>query len=93
MPKKGRPVLLTTQFNGVFFGYADDTSDAIVHLKSARLCVFWSKDTHGFMGLASHGPSKDCRIGPAADIEVRQVTSVTEVTPEAVKRWESMPWV
>jgi len=89
---KERPVLVTTEHRGVFFGYAKDTSDSTVHLRAGRLCVYWSADVKGFMGLASAGPTEGCRIGPAADIEVRGVTSVTEVTAEAAARWEQAPW-
>jgi hypothetical protein len=46
----------------------------------------------GFMGLASTGPSKSCRIGPPADITLRKITAVVEVTPEAVAKWEAAPW-
>ncbi len=87
-----RPVLVTTEHRGVFFGYADDTSQTTVVLKRARLCVYWSAEMKGFMGLASMGPNNKCRIGPAADITIRDITSVTECTPEAVKAWESAPW-
>ena len=88
----GRPVLVTTQFNGVFFGYAEKTDGDPIHLTRARLCVYWSAEMHGFMGLASIGPSSSCRIGPPADIELRRVTSITEVSPEAVDKWEKAPW-
>jgi hypothetical protein len=47
---------------------------------------------NGFLGLAAHGPSEHCRIGPAADIRLRDITSVACVRPVAVDRWESAPW-
>jgi hypothetical protein len=50
-----RPVIITTEFRGVFFGYADDTSGDTVVLKNARNCIYWSAATGGFMGLASKG--------------------------------------
>jgi len=87
-----RAVLVTTAHKGVFFGYASATSGPTIQLKRARLCVYWSADLHGFMGLATRGPNANCRIGPAADIEVRDITSVTEVSPEAVEKWEAAPW-
>lgn len=88
-----RPVLVTTAHRGVFFGYASgDTSGDTIRLERARNCVYWSADVRGFMGLASAGPSKSCRVGPAADIELRNITSVVEVTTEAVERWEASPW-
>ena len=89
---KEKAVLVTTAHRGVFFGYATETSGETIKLRAARLCVYWTSDLRGFMGLASIGPSNSCKIGPAADIEVRSVTSVTEVSPEAVTRWESAPW-
>lgn len=87
-----RPVLVTTTHKGVFFGYAADTSGNTIKLRAGRLCVYWSVDLRGFMGLASMGPSAQCRVGPACDIEVRDVSSVSEVSPEAVKKWEGAPW-
>ena len=92
MKTKSRPVLVTTAHRGVFFGYADETTGSVIQLKNARLCVYWSADLRGFMGLASQGPNSQCRIGPAADIEVRDITSVTEVSREAEERWNKAPW-
>lgn len=88
----GRYVLVTTAHRGVFAGLATDTKGDTIRLKQARLCVYWSADVKGFMGLASAGPSASCRIGPPADIELRSITSVVEVTPEARKAWEAAPW-
>lgn len=87
-----RAVLVTTSHRGIFFGYATETGGTTIKLRAARLCVSWTSDLHGFMGLASKGPSSNCRIGPAADIEIRDITSVSEVTPEAVAKWEKSPW-
>lgn len=87
-----RPVIVTTEHRGVFFGYAQDIDGETIALKRARLCVYWSADVRGFMGLASNGPSARCRIGPAADITLRKITAVLGVTPEAVERWEKSPW-
>ena len=89
---KDRPVLVTTAHRGVFFGYASKIDGETICLKRARLCVYWSTDLRGFMGLASHGPSDGCKVGPAADIELRAITAVVAVTPEAVARWEAAPW-
>jgi hypothetical protein len=92
MPVKERPVLVTTEYRGVFFGYATDTSGDTIKLRAGRCCVYWPKENKGFIGLASDGPLKGARVGPPADMELRKVTSVAEVTPKAVKRWESAPW-
>lgn len=94
MPKKEkeRAVLVTTAHRGVFFGYATDTEGETIKLRSGRMCVYWSSDLRGFMGLASHGPNSSCKIGPAADIELRAITSVTEVSDGAAEKWEKSPW-
>lgn len=93
MKKTGeRAVIVTTAHRGVFFGYTDKTDGKQIALKRARLCLFWSSDCKGFMGLAATGPSKGCRIGPAADITLRSITAVLEVSPEAVTKWEEAPW-
>ena len=84
-----RAVIVTTLHKGVFFGYADNTEGASIKLRSSRLCVSWSTAMGGFMGLASMGPDKTCKIGPRADITVRDITSVIEVSPEAVAKWEA----
>lgn len=89
---KPRPVIVTTAHRGVFFGYATDTTGETISLARARLCVYWSRDVKGFMGLASGGPTDSCRIGPPADITLRAITSVIEVAPAAVARWEAAPW-
>ena len=90
--KTERAVVVTTEHRGVFFGYANDVDGEIVKLRGARNCIYWSQDVKGFMGLAATGPSKNCKVGPAADISLRKITSVMECTPEAAAAWESAPW-
>lgn len=90
--KKERAVLITTEYKGVFFGYATDTSGDTIKLKRARNCIYWPTQNKGFMGLASDGPHRDAKIGPPADIELRKVTSVVEVTPQAEKVWNEFKW-
>lgn len=88
----GRPVLITTEYRGVFFGYAEDTSGDTVILRGARNCLYWSSNTGGFIGLASSGPGAGSRIGARIDqIELRKVTSIAEVTPQAVAAWNAEP--
>ena len=89
---KGRPVLVTTANRGVFFGYATKTDGETIVLTHSRLVVYWSADCKGFMGLAATGPTAGCRIGPAADITLRNITSVVEVTDAAVLAFERAPW-
>ena len=84
-----RAVLITTEYRGVFFGYATETTGDTIALTGARNCIYWPSENGGFLGLAAEGPAKGARIGPRADIELRKVTSVTEVTPAAVEKWEA----
>jgi hypothetical protein len=87
----GRAVVVTTKFRGVFFGYAGDTSGDTIKLTRARNCIYWSKETGGFMGLAATGPANGSKIGARADIELREITSVLEATTEAAAAWEAAP--
>lgn len=89
---KDRAVLVTTAHKGVFFGYATKTNGATIKLRAARNCIYWTNVEKGFLGLASNGPGSGCRIGPAADIELRDITCVAEVTDAAVAAWERAPW-
>lgn len=87
-----RYVMVTTEHRGVFAGFAEKTDGDVIQLKQARNCIYWAASVKGFMGLAANGPDKDCKIGPAADIELRKITSVVEVTPEAQKKWQDAAW-
>lgn len=91
-PADERPVLVTTSYRGVFFGYATNTDGDVIKLRAGRNVVYWPAEQKGFLGLAKDGPLKDARVGPPADIEVRSITCVAECTPEAVARWEAQPW-
>jgi hypothetical protein len=90
---KGRPVIICTEARGVFFGYATKTAGDIVQLKRARNCIYWARSVGGVLGLAATGPDANCRIGARADIELRKVTAVLEVTKAAEAAWESSPSV
>ena len=91
-----KPVVVTTQYRGVFFGYVEEgAEDAdVVVLDRARMCVYWSADVRGVLGLASGGPSAACRVTHALTepLRLRGVTAVFGVSPEAVERWERGPW-
>lgn len=93
MKNKKQPLVVTTAHRGVFFGYAEPTTEKIIKLEHARMCVYWSNDVKGVVGLASVGPSEECRIGPAAPaITLQDITSIMEVTPEAEAKWNQQPW-
>lgn len=86
--QKNRPVIVCTEFRGVFFGYASDTSGDVVHLTRARMAIYWGT-TRGVMELAESGPTSKSRISARSDIELRKVSAVMEVGPAAVEKWEA----
>jgi len=90
--KNERAVLVTTEYRGVFFGYAIKTDGATIKLRRARNCIYWPIANKGFLGLASMGPVDGAKIGPAADIELRNITCVAECSEDATRAWEAAPW-
>ena len=83
-----RPVIVCTSYRGVFFGYASDTSGDSIHLTGAKMAIYWGT-TRGVHELAHTGPTSTSRISAPADIEVRGITAVMEVTPEAEAAWKT----
>lgn len=86
-----KAVLITTEFRGVFFGYIKNDKKAPdeITLTGVRNCIYWT-GCGGLFGLASSGPSKDCRIGARVDeLTVYKITSITPVTEAAAAKWES----
>lgn len=93
MEKKGQALVVTTGKRGVFFGYGTPSLETI-RLTQARMCVYWSADVKGVLGLAATGPTKSCRITAAVPaINLNDITAVLEVSKEAQEKWESQPWV
>lgn len=84
----GRPVIVCTEYKGVFFGYAEDTTGDVIKLRDARMGIYWGT-TRGVMELAETGPTEKSKVSARANIEVRKVTAVFEVTPAAAAKWES----
>lgn len=85
--KEERAVIVCTEFKGVFFGYTTDTSGDVIHLKRARMAIYWGT-TKGIMQLAETGPTGSSKISARADLELRKITSVFELTPDAIAAWE-----
>jgi len=82
-----RAVIVCTVHKGVFFGYAKDTDGDIIHLRDARMAIYWGT-TKGVMELADTGPTSSSKISAKADIEIRGITAVFEVSAFALKGWE-----
>ena len=87
-----QPVLVTTEFRGVFFGYIKENAELpnAITLTNACNCIYWSSDVGGFLGLAATGPSAKCKIGcTVPELTLWKITSVTPVTEEAAAKWNS----
>jgi hypothetical protein len=90
---EGEQVMVTTEKGGVFYGCFVSEKDRKVTLRFARNCIYWPEEQKGFLGLASDGPKKGSRVGPAVEeLIIFLVTSISRVSPQAIKRWEMAPW-
>lgn len=87
--KSLRPVIVCTSHRGVFYGYTSDTSGDTIYLKDARMAIYWGT-TRGVMQLAESGPTYKSKISAKADIEVRGVTTVFDVSPDAEAKWKEV---
>lgn len=90
---KKRAVVITTAHKGVFFGYAANTSGSTIKATQVRMAVYWPAELKSVMGLAVTGPNSGSKISPAVpSMELRDITGVLEVTPEAEAAWLKAPW-
>lgn len=90
----GRPVLVTTEHRGVFFGYLRGEARADqVTLDRPRNVLYWPTAQKGFLGLCNMGPVAECRIGPAAEESTLfKITGVFGCTDAARDAFEAAPW-
>lgn len=91
------PVMVTTEHRGVFFGYIDpveaESQSSVLRLYRVRMCVYWTADVRGVLGLAHTGPISGCKITPAnGKVRLSGVTGVFGCSPEAAEAWEGAPW-
>lgn len=90
---KAIPLIVTTAHKGVFFGYGTPSDEKTIRITQARMCVYWSSDVKSVVGLAATGPTKGCKIGPAAPaLTIQDVTCIMEVSETAKAKWEEAPW-
>ena len=83
---QSRPVIVTTKHRGVFFGYASDTRGEVIDLTGAKMAIYWGT-MRGLHQLAETGPTSSSKISAPADVQLRDVTAVFEVTPAAAEVW------
>lgn len=92
---KDKFVLVTTEQKGVFAGFLKehDKEKETCILASAKMCIYWSNDVKGVLGLANMGPSNGCKITPVVkEIYLNKITSITICTEEAKKNWDKEIW-
>lgn len=93
MAKAQKPIIVTTEHRGVFFGYGVPSDADTIRIEDARMVVYWSADVRSVVGLAANGPSAGCKIGPKAPaIILRKVTAVIECSDEAARKFEEAKW-
>jgi hypothetical protein len=72
-----RPVIVTTEYRGVFYGYAENTSGDTIDLTNARMAIYWGTE-NGLFELASTGPTSQSKI-----------TAVVEISKQAQEAWDA----
>lgn len=93
MTEAMKPVLVTTQYRGVFAGLiseGQDLKETSFGLKSARMAIYFGT-TRGLMELAETGPTAKSKISAPADIPIlHDITAVFAITEKAWDRWQSV---
>lgn len=86
-----KPVLITTEYRGVFAGLLADDQDITARsmpLQSAKMAIYWGT-THGVMELCQTGPTSKSKISSAANIPILHgITAVFDIEPAAWKKWQ-----
>jgi hypothetical protein len=86
-----KPVLITTEYRGVFAGLIPDDQDLTARsmpLMAAKMAIYWGTQ-RGLMELCERGPTENSKISAAADIPMLHgITAVFDISPEAWNVWE-----
>lgn len=86
-------VVVTTKHRGVFYGTLIEKNGTDCVLADARVCIYWSKETRGFVGLAATGPADGSRVSPSAPrMEIVDVTAILHCSADAIDKWEQGKW-
>jgi hypothetical protein len=94
---EGTWVVVTTEHRGVFLGRLPGDADRdakTLTLSGVQMCVYWSADVQGVLGLATGGPTRDCKVtrGVPGLTTLQGVTAVVDATGKAVDAWQDRPW-
>lgn len=87
-----KPVIVCTEYKGVFFGYiSTETPPSFEQLKltNARMAIYWGT-SRGVMELAETGPTNKSKISAKANIELRKIIAIFDVTPQAEEVWKTL---
>lgn len=89
-------VVVTTDKDkrGIFAGFLkEDKSPEYVILEECRMCIYFSKLTHGIVSLGKIGPQRDSKISYAAPrMKIFGVTAIILCSKEAQDEWEKEIW-
>jgi hypothetical protein len=88
---KLKPVIVTTERRGVFFGLLKsyDEKARVAILTDARMAIYWGT-TDGLLQLAATGPTSKSKISARApEIRLEVCECVIDVSPEAERAWTS----
>lgn len=87
------PVIITTEYRGVFFGMIDPATkkDRVLEVSECRNVIYWESKVEGFLGLSATGPTSGCKIGKKAggDVTLHNITSATTCSDEATAKWNT----
>ena len=87
-----KPVLITTEYRGVFAGLIEDDQDLTARsmpMKSAKMAIYWGT-SRGVMELCDTGPNSKSKISLPADIPMLHgITAVFAISADAWKKWET----
>jgi len=92
------PVLVTDSHRGIYFGWLVAASEDLssVQLEGMRHCYSYAVPAQdgerGCYSLATVGPAPGSRVGPPVTAIVRDVVTITDVSPEAVEAWRVATW-
>lgn len=78
-------------FGGILINHDKNEKTAV--LSQAQMCVKWTSDIGGVLGLAAKGPSIKCRISPPTpEIFLEGVSCIISATEVARENWIKQPW-
>ena len=81
-------LVVTTIHKGVFFGYGIPTTEKIIRLEHAQMCIYWNTETNGVLGLAASGPLTVCKVTKAVPaLLLHDVTAVMEASAASIEKW------